>query len=224
MQDLIKQEQFELEVLDRLNSKRLLNKVVFCGGTMLRLCHGLNRFSVDLDFWVTGDIEEKKYFTAVRDCLSRSYELTDAAMKYHTILFEIRSKSYPRRLKLEVRRELKKVGTEKVIAYSPHSNLQVMVTVARLDEVLRAKVEAFLSRDEVRDLFDMEFLLKKGISFNGISAERLQKVLRGMERLRDRDYANRLGSLLEPKERAYYTKENFKILKAGIAATLQALQ
>jgi len=50
MQDLIMQERFELEVLDRLNSGKFLTHIVFCGGTMLRLCHNLNRFSVDLDF------------------------------------------------------------------------------------------------------------------------------------------------------------------------------
>ncbi|MBI4243194.1 MAG: nucleotidyl transferase AbiEii/AbiGii toxin family protein, partial [Planctomycetes bacterium] len=51
MQDLIRQERFELEVLDRLNSKKILTNLVFGGGSMLRLCFGLNRFSVDLDFW-----------------------------------------------------------------------------------------------------------------------------------------------------------------------------
>ena len=52
MQDLIKQEQFELEVLDRLKSGRFLDRLVFGGGTMLRLCFGLDRYSVDLDFWL----------------------------------------------------------------------------------------------------------------------------------------------------------------------------
>ena len=52
MQDLIKQEQFELEVLDRLKSGRFLDRLAFGGGTMLRLCHGLDRYSVDLDFWL----------------------------------------------------------------------------------------------------------------------------------------------------------------------------
>jgi hypothetical protein len=52
MRDLIKQEQFELEVLDRLQSGRFLDRLVFGGGTMLRLCYGLDRYSVDLDFWL----------------------------------------------------------------------------------------------------------------------------------------------------------------------------
>ena len=41
----------EIEVLDKLNSAKLLDPLVFGGDTMLRLCHELNRYSVDLDFW-----------------------------------------------------------------------------------------------------------------------------------------------------------------------------
>lgn len=44
-------EQFELEILSRMQSGRLLDALVFTGGAMLRLCHGLDRYSVDLDFW-----------------------------------------------------------------------------------------------------------------------------------------------------------------------------
>jgi hypothetical protein len=56
-------EQFELEILSRMQSGRLLDALVFTGGTMLRLCHGLDRYSVDLDFWAAradgGDIPHK---------------------------------------------------------------------------------------------------------------------------------------------------------------------
>lgn len=62
MQDLIKQEKFEIEILDRLKSGRFLDKLVFTGETMLRLCYGLNRFSVDLDFWFYKEIDVKIYF------------------------------------------------------------------------------------------------------------------------------------------------------------------
>ena len=61
MQDLIKQEQFELEVLDRLQSGRFLDRLVFGGSTMLRLCFGLDRYSVDLDFWLLPVASGKRY-------------------------------------------------------------------------------------------------------------------------------------------------------------------
>lgn len=52
MEELIKLEKFEIEVLEYLNSGKFLDNLVFVGGTMLRLCDGLNRFSNGLDFWV----------------------------------------------------------------------------------------------------------------------------------------------------------------------------
>ena len=222
MQDLVKQEQFELEVLDSLNSKKLLASLVFCGGTMLRLCHGLDRFSVDLDFWVVKAIDEKKLFSGLRDCLSMDYEVKDAASKFHTMLFEIRSRDYPRALKIEIRKESKKIGTEKMIAYSRYSDLQVILTVVRLDDMMKSKVEAFLGRAEARDLFDIEFLVKKGIGLNAVPADSLRKVMKKMEELNKHDYGTRLGSLLEARERLYYMKEHFKILKARIASELSS--
>lgn len=51
-------EVFEIEVLDKLRRRRLLEPLVFEDGTMLRLCHELGRYSVDLDFWfITGEKE-----------------------------------------------------------------------------------------------------------------------------------------------------------------------
>jgi len=105
MQDLIKQEKFELEVLEKLNSKRLLSGLVFAGGTALRLCYGLNRFSVDLDFWITKKTNPKTLFAKLKKCLKEGYEVRDAANKFNTILFEIRAKGYPRSLKIEIRKQ-----------------------------------------------------------------------------------------------------------------------
>ena len=90
------QERFELEVLDRLNSGKFLTHIVFCGGTMLRLCHNLNRFSVDLDFWVIKELKPG-FFENMKAYLAKHYDIKDSAKKFHTILFELRSHAYPRR-------------------------------------------------------------------------------------------------------------------------------
>lgn len=215
MQDLIKQEQFELEVLEKLNSRKFLNYLVFGGGSMLRLCFGLNRFSVDLDFWIIKDIDTDKLFNDLRDYLSGFYELTDSANKFYTLLFEIRAKDYPGRLKIEIRKETKKIKTEQVIAYSKYSNMQVFLKVVSLQEMMKAKIAAFLERKEIRDIFDMEFLLKKGISLHA-SDKILKKILKGINSFNTNDYSVKLGSLLEKEQRNYYASENFKILKSTI--------
>lgn len=60
MEELKKHEQFEIEVLKLLSDNTLLTPLIFGGGTCLRLCFGLNRYSVDLDFWIKGDIDFPK--------------------------------------------------------------------------------------------------------------------------------------------------------------------
>ncbi len=215
MQNLIKQEQFELEVLDRLNSKRLLSNLIFGGGTMLRLCYGLNRFSVDLDFYFAKKIDTRKFFATIKEYLSKFYTIKDSANKFNTLLFEIKSKDYPRSLKIEIRKEPKKFKTETAIAYSKYSNMQVFTKAVSLKDMVSAKIEAFLNRKEIRDVFDLEFLFKKGISLE-VPPDTLKKVLAGINSLDKKDYTVKLGSILEKEERKYYVAENFKILKLAI--------
>jgi len=215
MQDLIQQERFELEVLDKLNSIRMLNNLVLGGGTMLRLCFGLDRYSVDLDFWIIKNLDIKKLFKKLKEYLLKNYTVKDAANKFNTLLFELRSRDYPRSLKIEIRKELKKVKTEQAIAYSQHSTIQVYVKVVSLADMMRSKIDAFLDRREIRDAFDIEFLLKKGIVLSA-PTEVLGKLLSAVDALTPKDYAVKLGSLLEKDTRRYYTSENFKILKQAI--------
>jgi len=218
MRDLIMQERFELEVLDRLNSGKFLTQLVFGGGTMLRLCHGLDRFSVDLDFWVVEDLEPR-FFEDIKGYLAGYYALKDSARKFHTILFELRSPAYSRSLKLEIRREVKQIRAEQVIAYSPHAHTQVLLKAVSLPDMLRSKLEAFLDRREIRDVFDIEFLVKKGLPLEA-SDEMLLEILALINALPRKDYTVKLGSLLEKEQREYYSAENFKILKGKLGSVL----
>lgn len=215
MRDLIEQERFELEALDRLNSARLLKHFVFGGGTMLRLCHGLNRFSVDLDFWIVQEADTDKLFGEVRDCLAKHYAVKDAADKFHTMVYQIRSSLYPRSLKIEVRIETRKVASEPAIAHSPHSTKQVLLNAVALNAMMASKIEAFLDRKEIRDAFDIEFLVKRGIVPEA-APETLAGVLKGIDALKKQDYTVKLGSLLEASQREYYVAENFKLLKLAL--------
>ncbi len=208
------QERFELEVLDRLNSGKFLTHIVFCGGTMLRLCHNLNRFSVDLDFWVIKELKPG-FFENMKAYLAKHYDIKDSAKKFHTILFELRSHAYPRSLKLEIRREVKKIHVEQLIAYSKYANTQVFLRSVSLSDMMESKLEAFLDRQEIRDVFDMEFLFKKGVPLEA-SDDTLREVLRLINAFSRRDYTVRLGSLLEKEQREYYSVENFKILKGEL--------
>ncbi len=215
MRDLIQQERFEIEVLDALNSQRLLRYFVFGGGTMLRLCYGLNRYSVDLDFWMVRQVDHTEVFQELKDCLSEPYRLQDAANKFYTMLFEIKSSAYPRSLKIEIRKEQKKIKVESAVAYSRYADRQVFLKAVSLQDMMMAKVEAFLDRKEIRDVFDVEFLFKRGVPLPD-SPEVLTSLLRGLDALSPKDYTVKLGQLLEAAERKYYTTEKFKLLRSAV--------
>ncbi|MCX7770711.1 MAG: nucleotidyl transferase AbiEii/AbiGii toxin family protein [Proteobacteria bacterium] len=219
MQNLIKQEHFEIEVLDGLKSGKFLDSLIFTGGTMLRLCYGLNRFSVDLDFWLYKEIDMEKYFSRLKEFLSQRYAVRDAKNKFYTMIFEIKSKDYPRTLKIEIRKKVERIKTEFSIAYSKYSNIQVLVRTLSLEEVMKSKIEAFLSRKEIRDIFDIEFLIKRGVKLNAKKDDLLQ-LLEGIETLSKSDYSVKLGSILDVEWRKYYIKENFKILVMKIKEVL----
>ena len=218
MRELIKQEQFGLEVLDRLQSGRFLDRLVFGGGTMLRLCFGLDRYSVDLDFWLLNknrenDFDHTAWFSALRQFLARFYEIRDAADKFHTFVIELKSPDYPRSLKLEMRKGVKMTKTERAIAYSRHSSVQVYVRTMPLPEMMTSKIAAFLQRKEIRDAYDLEFLVKKGVQVD-ISPKKADQVLTAIAALTRQDYNVKLCSLLEADQRPYYRQNNFRILKA----------
>ncbi len=221
MEELIAQERFEIEVLYRLRSSRLLDSLVFLGGTMLRLCFGLERFSVDLDFWLRRGVDPGKLFPRLREAFARSYAIEDCQDKSHTMLFELRSGGYPRSLKVEIRKKEvpRNIRVQQAIAHSRYSNLQVLVRVVSPEDMMRLKVDAFLGRGEIRDAYDMEFLLRRGVELDA-PVDKLRALLGRIEALTRRDYAVKLGSLLEEPLRRYYLNEDFRLLKAAIQARL----
>ena len=215
MRDLIRQEQFELEVLDRLNTKKLLSSLAFTEGTMLRLCFGLNRFSADLAFWEVKGNYDKVFFNKIQDCLAESCKIEEAVFKPQTFSFQVKSRKPPVNLKIKIQKQNKKIITANAIAYSKHSNAQVFLKVVSLEEVMQAKIASFLEKGEIWECFDMEFLLKKGIPFK-ISCQKLKKITKIIDSFTQKDYSNKLAPLLEKEEIDYYLTANFKIMKFAV--------
>jgi len=213
MNILEKHEIFEMEVLDKLNSARILDFLVFGGGSMLRLCHEMKRFSVDLDFWKTRDIRDERILAEIEATMSQEYDVTDSQLKYFTILVEVRSPHFPRRLKIEIRRELREWDYEHKIAFSKFSTLQVLVKAHTLKQTLINKIHALLDRGEIRDAFDIEFILRKGVELPSLSKTERAALLKQLEKFKTEDFKVILGSLLEPDIRKYYIEQQFSFLR-----------
>ena len=211
--DIFKQHEiFEIEVLDRMNSAKMLDPLVFGGGSMLRLCHELNRYSVDLDFWFVKKVSQNDFFDKGLKTFEKYYEITDAQIKHYTILFELRSAQYPKRLKIEIRRELKDWDYQQDIAFSKFSTIQVLLNALTLDQTINNKIEAFLDRGEIRDCFDIEFMLRRGVEIPRMDEKQSIAFRKKLALLKDRDFKVKLGSILENDTRDYYIANRFRYL------------
>jgi len=206
-----KHELFEIEALEKLKNKNLLNSFVFGGGTMLRLCYDLNRYSIDLDFFLLKEINIETFFIDVKKCLEKYYEITDAKNKFNTILFEIKSAEYPRKLKIEFRKNIINYDYQQRIAFSKFGNTQIILNVLTLEQALNNKIVAALDRKIIRDFFDIEFIIRCGIKFN-IPEDKRNKLKKIINNFGKRDYKVVLGSILDSKTRAYYTENGFNFL------------
>jgi len=217
--DILRQhEELEIEVLEKMNSTKLLDPLVFGGGTMLRLCHELNRYSADLDFWFVKKISKRNFFETGREILEKNYEITDAQIKHYTILFELRSSRYPKRLKIEIRKEWKECDYQQTIAFSRYSTKQVLLKAHTLDQSMKNKIEAFLDRGEIRDCFDIEFLLRRGVEFSFTDERQSVAFQKKLAGLKDRDFKVKLGSILEDEIREYYVTHRFHFLQEKLAS------
>jgi hypothetical protein len=217
--DILQQHEiFEIEVLDRMKSARILDPLVFGGGSMLRLCHDLNRYSVDLDFWFTKKISQTAYYEKIYKVFEKNYEITDSQMKRFAILLELRSGLYPKRLKIEIRREIKDCDYQEKIAFSRFSTKQVALKAHSLDQTMKNKVQAFLTRTEIRDCFDIEFLLRRGVKLPDLTDEHRREFLKKLGLFKDMDFKVKLGSILESEMRSYYVTNRFSYLEEKLAA------
>jgi len=203
-----KHEIFEIEVLEKLNNGRFLEPLVFGGGTMLRLCYDLNRYSTDLDFWFIKKVNPREYFKKLKKYLASFYELTDAHIKLFTILLELRSEAYPKRLKIEIRREMKDCDFQEKIAFSKYSTKQVILRVHTLEQTMKNKIEAALERRDIRDCFDIEFIIRHGIPLD-VDKETLRDLKKLIFSFKDNEYKVTLGSVLAPDARKYYRTNKF---------------
>lgn len=214
MHELEKHEILEIEILEKLKNGRFLNPLVFQGGTMLRLCHELPRYSVDLDFWVNKDIDIKKFYKNLENYLAENYTITDAANKKYTILIELKSPGYRRALKVEIRKPDSKLSPAEIedkIAFSTFSSRQVFLKGLTLEKTISLKTDAALDRKEIRDVFDIEFIVRRGIPLS-LDKEKKDLLLALINNFKKDEFAVKLGSLLPKEQRDYYRAKGFSYL------------
>lgn len=217
MERLANHEAFEMEVLQWLRSKGFLRPLVFGGGTMLRLCHEMPRYSLDMVFWFYKEVEYDVFYHQLENLIGQQYDITDMQNKFYSILAEIRKMTGMPRLKIEIRKTLAPSGsTEEKIAFSPHFPTQVLVRGFTLNQMFRNKVSALFDRGEIRDAFDLEFLARRGVTLD-LSEEEKKGISERLHEFKKRDFSVKLGSVLLPEVREYYNQQKFAYLEEKLA-------
>jgi hypothetical protein len=124
---------------------------------------------------------------------------------------EVSSLQYPRKLKIEINTNNRYTDVVQSIAWSSHANIQVLVTAITLPKMMDLKINALLDRKEIRDAFDIEFLIRRGISLK-LSQKKISEIKKVLDGFKPMDFKVKLGSILTGEYRDYYNESGFAFL------------
>lgn len=190
--DYIVREEYEILFLKEIFESEYGSKLVFKGGTALRLAYGSARFSEDLDFTLIGEIDRKGFINFLTE-LGKKYPAildVEANDKFYTIFALVRiQEDYLERtfsIKVEVsKREggwTRDKSYKEVVIRSDITPLTVLTQVASLEKILEEKEDAMKNRKVARDVFDFWYinqLLRKEVkpSLKGYDKEQAKSEL-----------------------------------------------
>jgi len=168
--EFIIREVWEIIILKELFEQQWAKKLIFKGGTALRLAYQSPRFSVDLDFSVLAKINPKDFFSFLNN-LEKKYlelEIIDKKDKFYTLYTQIRVKEpfldrfFSIKIEISKRKNQFKKNEylPKVLKTSVYP-LEILCNVAILEKIYQDKIDAIRNRQAPRDLFDLWYLSER---------------------------------------------------------------
>lgn len=168
-------EYLQLLILDYLTTTTYINKIVFIGGTNLRLVKRIDRFSEDLDFDCKGITESEfikmtdgiveflkrlGYRVETRDKKNDKLNAYQRTIYFPELLFELGLSGYRQeRFLVKIESQDQQIEYKKIMAPIEGCGMYFLFPVPT-DAVLCAmKISALLSRQKGRDFYDVMFLL-----------------------------------------------------------------
>lgn len=226
MKTLIDHEKMEMLVLDEMRKIKILDQIAFGGGTMLRLCYDLNRYSTDFDFYL---LSERDQFSGWSKKLTTMFEdigatITDKKEKHFSFLWEIKLSPYPRKLKIEIRKNpIQSQSVQLMIAHSQYSTYQVRLKALTLAQMWENKISALTDRNEIRDAYDLEFLARRRAgNFDHLDVKKLKAIHKRLNQYTNQDFKVKLGSVLSADERQFVLSHRFAYLKSLVEGCLSS--
>ena len=170
-------EYIQLLILDYLSTTPFIKKIVFIGGTNLRLVKGIDRFSEDLDFdcknlsnedfvkMTNGVIEFLKRFgfhVETRDKQNDKLKAFRRNIYFPELLFELGLSGYRQeRFLIKIESQDQQVAYNHKIITIKGCGLFFPFPVPTDDVLCSMKLSALLSRQKGRDFYDVMFLLSQ---------------------------------------------------------------
>lgn len=162
-------EYLEMEVIYYLSRALLAERLIFYGGTALRLAYHSFRFSEDLDFLFIKETKtDKEELTAVlRSAANNNPGMTveEVVDKKATLfgLLHIKHEllKHSIRIKVEISKKKNGVKAESALLLSPTSNKEFVFPTATTESIYDLKIKAIKNRNLARDWFDFWYLSQK---------------------------------------------------------------
>ena len=82
------------------------------------------------------------------------------------------------------------------------------------------EIEVFLDSGEIRDFFDIEFLLRRGVELPVLAGKQSIEFREKLAGFKDREFKVKLGSILENDIRNYYVVNRFRYLEEKLDSML----
>jgi predicted nucleotidyltransferase component of viral defense system len=170
----ILREYLQYKILEIIFNSKIGQKLVFLGGTNLRIVHGNHRFSEDLDFDNFGLTEEQ--FISLSHEIKKGLELQGYEVEVKNV-FKNAYRSYIRMPKVLFDNDMSNLQNEKILIQIdtvPHAfdyvtdstilnkfDVFTQIYTTPLDILLSQKIYAAINRPRAkgRDFFDIVFLL-----------------------------------------------------------------
>lgn len=170
----ILREYLQLLFLDELYQSRTAAKIIFKGGTALKMLFNSPRFSEDLDF--TTNLNQSKIDDLVNQTVVNiNHEAPGIIVKNiksiacisKKIFFPTEISPMPLTIKLDFsQRESALTDYQNTLNTNLPVFPQSLIHSLAPEEILAEKIRAILTRSKGRDIYDLWFLVKKGVKFN----------------------------------------------------------
>jgi predicted nucleotidyltransferase component of viral defense system len=187
LQKFMVKEYLLLLILDYLTTTSFIRKIVFIGGTNLRLTKGIDRFSEDLDFDCK-DLSSEEFIKMtdgvglflkrygfsieIRDKYNEKLKAFRRSIYFPELLFELGLSGYRQeRFLIKIESQDQKISYKRKMAIIKGCGLYFSFPVPTDEVLCSMKISALLSRKKGRDFYDVMFLMEQTPpDFNFLSA------------------------------------------------------